>query len=225
LLRDGAPIELDQISPFEIAIKIGKPGTHFEIIAPMADQVAGEGFLFFICPSFVKKSGPVSWNLQYLNLERLPLLGVKKTGRMQWLVPHASLQLSARERELRDRAMATNFEVHKDVRISFKDSLFSLFIHFNGLQGGKSHVFVINNPARGGVHLIIFCFLPGLDMADHTVMLDSAVLPWTDCLMPKLKPFLAALSAMYGFCAINVGDDELRLWKDVLFTLVERCRQ
>jgi hypothetical protein len=117
---------------------------------------------------------------------------------------------------------------HKDVRVNFKDSLFSLFMHFSGLQGDKSRVFGINNPTEGGVHILIFASCLRLDLANHTVVLDSAVLPLTNRLMPKIDRFLAALSSSrmgLPLCNIKVDNDELSLWKEVLPAMVERCRR
>jgi hypothetical protein len=108
------------------------------------------------------------------------------------------------------------------VAINFKDSLFSMFMHFSGLQGRQSRVFSINHPTGGGVHMLFFVSCLRLEIANHTVVLDSAVLPLTDQLVPQIHSFLAALSGM-GLFHINVGDYELRFWKAVLPALVERC--
>jgi hypothetical protein len=159
-----------------------------------------------------------------LNLECLPILDIARPGDLQWLITHTSLQFSARERALREKSMASSTEIHKDVRLNFKDGLFSMFMHFSGLQGRQWRVFSINHPTGGGVHMLLFVSRLRLEIANHTVVLDSAVLPLTDQLVPQIRPFLAALSGM-GVCHINVGDDESRLWRIVLPALVERCRQ
>jgi hypothetical protein len=57
---------------------------------------------------------------------------------------------------LREKPMASSTKVHKDVRVNFKDSLFSMFMHFTSLQGGQSRVFGINHPTGGGVHILFF---------------------------------------------------------------------
>jgi hypothetical protein len=72
--------------------------------------------------------------------------------------------------------------------------------------------------------MLFFISCLRLEIANHTVVLDSAVLPLTDQLVPQIRPFLAALSGM-GVRHIDVGDDESRLWRIVLPALVERCRQ
>lgn len=63
-----------------------------------------------------------------------------------------------------------------------------------------------------------------LEIANHTMVLGSAVLPLTNQLVPQIHPFLAALSRV-GVRHINVGNDKSGLWRIVLPALVERCRQ
>jgi hypothetical protein len=74
------------------------------------------------------------------------------------------------------------------------------------------------------VHIIFFVSCFRLAIANHTVVLDVAVLPLTNRLMPRINPFLAALTNI-GICNISVSDDESKLWKELLPSLVERCRQ
>lgn len=126
---------------------------------------------------------------------------------------------------MREATMSTVSESHKDVRVDLKDSLFSMFMHFSGLQGDQASIFGIHNPTAGGVHMIFFVSCLRLDMANHTVVLDAAVLPLTNTLVPQIRPFLAALTSSLRLCNINVDDKELGLWKQILPALVERCRQ
>ena len=119
------------------------------------------------------------------------------------------------------------FEKHrhrKDVRLNFKDSLFSMFMTFSGLQRKASPVFGISNPTGGGIHILVFVSCLRLDLGNHTVVLDVALLPLNNQLVPRIHSFLAALSGM-GLCTINADDDEMRLWKQVIPAWVERCRQ
>jgi hypothetical protein len=99
-----------------------------------------------------------------------------------------------------------------------------MFMQFSGLQGQYSRVFGINHPTGGGVHILIFVSCLRLDGANRTVVLDTAVLPLTNRLMPQIHQFLAALSSK-GFCNIKVDEAELKLWKQIIPALVERCRQ
>ena len=247
-LRNGAPVETVQTSPCTISVAIGKAGPKFrllfpvpvqisrsksriarkssyiEVIAPMADPRDGGGVPHFMCPMFPSKNGPVIWNMPRLNLDCLPILDTSKRKELEWLTTHVSLMLSSRERHLREKSMEPGTAKQKDARINLKDSLFSLFMHFSGLQGQQARIFGINNPGHGGVHILVFVSCLRLDLANHTVVLDAAILPLHDHLMPKLRPFLEKLTGI-GLCSVIVDDDELRLWKEIIPAWVERCRQ
>ena len=97
-------------------------------------------------------------------------------------------------------------------------------MHYSGLQGQQARIFGINNPGHGGVHILVFVSCLRLDLANHTVVLDAAILPLHDPIMPKLRPFLEKLTGV-RLCNVVVDDDELRLWKEIIPAWVERCRQ
>lgn len=158
-----------------------------------------------------------------VNLDRLPLLDMTKTKDLQWLITHASLMFSDRERTLRDISTKIDGGIHSDVRLNYKESLFSIFMSFSGLQGTKSKMFGLNDSTRGGVNIIIIGSRLRLDLANHTVVLEAAVLPLTDWLTPRIRPFLEALSTM-RMNVINVNNDEMRLWKQTIPAYIERCR-
>jgi len=247
-LSNGAAVEAVQISPCIIGIEISKGGPMFpvlfpvpvlssrskcriarkssyvELVVPLADHRYGEGFPHFMYPIFPSKTGPVIWNMPRLNLKCLPILSMSKKADLEWLNPHTSLMFSSRERHLRDISMAPGTSIRKDARNNLKDSLFSMFMHFSGLQGEQAQVFGINNPRDGGIQILVFVSCIRLDIANHTVVLDVAMLPLHDSLMPKIGSFLTGLAAT-GFCNIRVDGDELVLWRKLIPVWVERCRQ
>ena len=247
-LRNGAGVETIQISPCIIAVVIGKSAQRYhlyfptpvlrslsrariarkssyvEVVAPLCGTVDVDRFPTLMYPVFSDGRHPVIWNMPQVNLKRLPILDITKTEDMRWLVPHTSSMFSTRERMAREKTMVPGAEIQKDVRINFKDSLFSMFMHFSGLQGGRSSVFGLSNPTQGGVHVLVFVSCLRLDIANHTVVLDAAILPLTNGLMPHIHNFLVALTDA-GICQIQVDSDELRLWKQVIPAMTERCRQ
>jgi MYND finger len=247
-LRDGADVETVQISPCIIAVMVGKSpqqhrlhfpvpvlrsrskariarkSSYVEVTAPICGPMVENRISNFMYPLFLNGRSPVLWNMPHLNMDCLPIVDTAKSNELQWMITHLSLMFSTRERTLRERSMASRTENHKDVRINFKDSLFSLFMHSTGLQGGRASFFGLNNPAKGGVHVLIFVSSLRLDMANHTIVLDAALLPLHDGLMRRMQKLLAAL-ADGGICQIKVDDDELKLWKEVIPAMVERCRQ
>jgi hypothetical protein len=158
-----------------------------------------------------------------LNSKCLPILDTAKTNDLQWLIMHTSLIFSTRERTLRDKSMLPNPTPYNDIRLNYKDTLFSLFMQSTGLQGQKATLFGVTNPSRGGIHILLLVSRIRLDLAKHTAVLDAAVLPLTNHLVPRIHPFLASLTDA-GLCQIRVGDEELQLWKMLLPAMVERCR-
>ncbi len=112
-------------------------------------------------------------------------------------------------------------KIHRDVRLSYKESLFSMFMSFSGLQSTRSEIFGLSDSTRGGVSILIIGSRLRLDLANHTVVLDAAVLPLTHS--PRIRSFLETISTM-GVRIINMNDDEMRLWKQTLLAYIERCR-
>lgn len=75
----------------------------------------------------------------------------------------------------------------------------------------------------GGVQILLFVSCMRLDVGCQTVVLDTAVLPLTLSLLPRIDSFLRDLVSS-GVCQIQVDDGELALWKKVLPWYAERCR-
>ena len=130
---------------------------------------------------------------------------------------------SERERTLRKISTKIDGGIHSDVRLNYKESLFSIFMSFSGLQGTKSKIFGLSDSTRGGVNIIIIGSQLRLDLANHTVVLEAAVLPLTNWLTPRIRPFLEALSIM-RMNVINMNNNEMRLWKQTIPAYIERCR-
>jgi len=201
--------------------RIARKSLYIEVEAPLADATIWKSFPAHLYPVFLARHTPLIWNLSRLNLDCLPIIDISKKAEIQWLNVHAGGMFNTRERQLRTQPTSTSVE--SDVRFAFRDSLFSLFMHFTGLQGQKSDFATLNNPTGGGVHVIILISSVKLDLSNCTVVLDCAVLPLTNRLMPQLGPFLRAFSSR-KICHIKVDADELQLWKQNLPAMVERCR-
>jgi len=66
-----------------------------------------------------------------------------------------------------------------------------------------------------------------LDLVNHTVILDTAVLPLSHNLLgdSKIQKCIEGLQSVRKFCIVNVTDTELQLLgKQLLPALAERCR-
>lgn len=246
-LSNGAVVETHQISPCIVKITIGKndqgfnilfptpvlqirsksriarKSSYIEIEVPMADHRDGNGIPNFIYPMFPNMNGPEIWNIPRLNTDCLPIINTFKKKNLGWLNPHTSLMLSSRERYIRDKSVKSGATYHGDVRIDFKDSLFTMFMRFSGLQGESVRYYGIDDPENGGMHILIFVSSLRLDIANHTPVLDVAIVPLYTSLLYKISDFLQRLTQR-GICAIKVNSEELRLWKEILPAWIERCR-
>lgn len=162
----------------KMTIHVGeaKDSAYVEIVASLNSAQRCPDFMY---PMMLGSKLPVVWNMPYLNLDLFPKLDTSKTNRLKWLTSHTSLQMSARERASRAKHIISPNMEQKDLRINFKDSLFSLFIAFSGLEGPPVGVFSLNDISRGGVEILIFVSSLRLDQANHTAVLNAAVLPLT----------------------------------------------
>ena len=222
-------------------LRIARKSSYVEVVAPLLrplDADASPRFMFPVSVISAKTAAvaavPANWNMPYVNLNVLPVLDTKIVAKMQWLVTHASLMWSSREREIRKAGMSRqdSSNLQKDDRVEFKDGLFSLFMLSTGLQGGPTRVFALHRPAAGGVHVLLFVSAIKLDLANHTVVLDTAVLPLSHKILRDglIQKFLggiqesASLPQNRTIGMINVTETELKLWKQVLPAWAERCR-
>ncbi|KAF2793232.1 hypothetical protein K505DRAFT_417911 [Melanomma pulvis-pyrius CBS 109.77] len=242
-LRNGCRVETVQTSPFRFTETLGsKPITldfpapvkalehktriarksfYIEVEAPLADATSWKSFPSFIYPTFLWSGTPSVWNSSYLNLDRLPVIDAAKKSELQWLRPHASGMFNTRERAQRNKSVVAGSKT--DVRMAFKESLFTMFMSFTALQRQQTRLFSLNHTTAGGVHVLIFISNLRMDLTNHTVVLDAAVLLLTHEIVSRIGSFLDALSKL-NICHIKVDSEELNLWKQALPALVERCR-
>ena len=246
-LRNGANVEMIQVSPCKIGFKIdgcsarldigfpvpvlwsrskcriARKSSYLEVVAPFADHTQGDGFPDFLHPVFLEPGGPVLWNMPRLRLNRLPVFDISMKDDLKWLTLHTDHMWTSQERASRNEHLASSTMVARDARYNLKDSLFSLFMHFSGLQGGKAEHFGIYDPDGGGVHMLVFVTCLRLDLSNRTPILDAVILPLSKPLLPRMGGFLVALNEI-GLCQIKVNSQELKLWKEMLPVWVERCR-
>jgi MYND finger len=216
-------------------LRIARKSSYVEVIVPILRPLDKDGSPKFMFPLFVTDKMtaqtmalPVNWNMPYVTLNVLPDLDIRKTEKLQWLITHTSLMFSSRERKIRDARMAGQSPSFPppDVRVDFKDGLFSILMQYSGLQGERAQVFGLHKKGTGGVHVILFVSALKLDLVNHTVILDTAVLPLSHNLLgdSKIQKCIEGLQSVRKFCIVNVTDTELQLWKQLLPALAERCR-
>ncbi|KAK3377040.1 hypothetical protein B0T24DRAFT_665870 [Lasiosphaeria ovina] len=167
---------------------------------------------------------PATLNVPHVSLDTLPILAVDSKSRLKFLSTLSSLIFSARERRLREAALASD-TTPDSARLNFKESLFTMFNVAAGLQGGATGLFALHNPSGGGIHMLVFVNAVRLDGAAASVVLDAAVIPFTHAILSsgRLEAFLLVLRTL-ECCTLTVDEGELGLWKRALPALAERCR-
>lgn len=241
-LRSGCAVKTRQTAPCDLAITF--TGENAQILLPFPVPVCGNRSKTHIArkSAYIEIEAPLYWNVwtsfpafssshvwgetdsvHQIDMRTLPVLDRNRHSQLRWLSPHLAGMLSGRERRVREQSMSAASISRPDARVSFKDSLFSLFMHFTGLQGRKSHIFGLDNPTGGGIHILIFVSSMRLDLGSQTVVLDTGVLPLTRSLVPRIARFLSAVMER-GFCRIKVDGEELKLWRQTLPSFAERCR-
>lgn len=159
-----------------------------------------------------------TWNVHYVNLERLPSLRTDELKKLKWLNSHVALAFT--DREARERA-AGNMSAFTQV----KDSIHAITMRFAGLQCDRSsQVFALNRVADGGIDTLFFVPHLKLDLAAHTFIFDAFVLPLEEATLGTVGRFLGMLSDSGSVLSIVVSKEELVVWKHLLPALAERCR-
>jgi len=224
--------------PIPVSSKHGRLGVarssaYIEVIAPAIERLGRHAAPAFMFPSsMMALTGdvkiPIRWNMPGVDMDRLPVLDTGRKKEMEWLVTHTSLMFSAREARIRGASVSSSGGTNRaqDNRVEFKDGLFSIFMHFSGQQGYRSRVFALYKENEGGVHVLIYVSALRLDPAQHSVVLDAALLPLTDELVEQesVGPVLASSNFQEKMCLVKVSNEELRLWKHNLPAFTERCR-
>lgn len=196
------PVSVDASRPLKT--RVARTSGYVEAVVPFPpDPATAEALQDWLFPSALAPSEngrllPTSLNLPALSLSALPILdvgtppdpdvpgSVTKASEMRranaWLTTLTSMQLSARERVIRDRNQSEPAStgraaaITSSTRVNFKESLFSMFMLSAGLQGGQTGLFAISHPQRGGVHMLFLVSAVRIDGSLGSVVLDAAVL-------------------------------------------------
>lgn len=186
---------------------------YIEISAPPLKPTERSGVNLKVLP-IVNGQPPIVWDIPRVNLDRLPALDVKSPENTNsWLDTHISCMYSDRERQM---AMP-------DIKLNLKHSIASIILKAAGTIGQKSRVFAISSPSHTGPQILIFVDNIRLDLGSRTVVADARVLPVTNSIFCKEERALDVLHEK-GIFVLSMEDAELECWREILPTLVERCR-
>lgn len=249
-LQAGGKVEIEQVSPVQVTIviarihqvqvyfpipvvcsnaktRIARKSSYVEITAPVLKPTDFHSFSEFMHPMLLDEGLPVSLNMSRTNPDGMASVDISQPAKIKWMHTHVSLMWSEREKALRLASIGPHSPPASDLRVNFKDGLFSMFMRFTGAHDGvqkveKSRIFGINDPKNGGVHILIVVSALRLDGANGTIVLDAAAIPLTPTVALRTGPWISSLRE--GLSTIVVDEEELKLWKRLLPAYAERCR-
>ncbi|KAJ7281908.1 hypothetical protein C8J57DRAFT_1056186 [Mycena rebaudengoi] len=208
------PIEMVQAKPVRIARKSG----WIEIEAPVRQFPRISVPTDFATNTFLTKDAiPVVWNIHRINTSLLPVIEVNHANerlarKTIWIGLHCYMAFSEREWALRDQKTAT------DSVAQVKETLRQFFLH--SIQPNAPRVFALFEPSSlGQSYTILYQRSIRMDLASHTLVADTFVLPVTD---NTLKVMCSGPS--FQFVKLTTKGDEVMAWKHLLVAFTERCR-
>ncbi|EER45679.1 conserved hypothetical protein [Histoplasma capsulatum var. duboisii H88] len=205
-------------------IRIARTPPVAEIMVRRAYKPDRQGHPDYIYPIFLDNRGePVAWNIPYLNPNRLPILDTNRVKDFGWLVTHVTMMFSGKECKQRTNLDPTRPKPVQDSRVCFKDTLFSMYMSFARVQGQKTKVFGINC-VHIGLQLLFFRSAVRIDMSNRTLALDVAIIPLPLDMGKPMRDFITQIDKDESITML-IEPDELKLWKRILPTFVERCRE
>ncbi|KAI6007655.1 hypothetical protein F5J12DRAFT_912959 [Pisolithus orientalis] len=208
--------------PVDIAdakLRVARKSKYVEVIAPMALTlgVKEERNITGSFKTAFDSGVPTLWGMHRVNLDRCPSFKLSQSqNAFDWFGAHTLHMFSEREHTSRvQRALLGRIP---DTITSLKETLRTLFHLATGL-GGETHAeFALCNPSKGDLYAIILVTGIRLDLAAHTVVADSWIIPKSDKLQDKLRREIPSL------VLIKTNDHGSEAWRHLLPLLIERCR-
>lgn len=166
-------------------------------------------------PVVFRTPQPTLWNIHYLNLDRMPLLKASAPKGLDWLKGHVNLAMSVRER--------ANETAHLrlDPILHIKHTIANILFRSTD-QERRCRIFGLKQRGAASLQIIIFVHVLRLDLPSHTVVVDGYVLPLASNSLAA--QILQEITALETHAYREISDNQLQAWKQLIPTLVERCR-
>ncbi|KAG9077037.1 hypothetical protein FRC06_009133 [Ceratobasidium sp. 370] len=148
----------------------------------------------------------------------MPRLDLEDSTKLDWLNIHTAMQISDRERRLKNSGSATK-EVPPNILVDVKDSVRGLVAHC-----AKHRVITFAESGQSGRYAVLLVGALRLDLASSTIIVDAALLPSLTEGIPALPPSIEALQNEGQVAQIVTTEHERIAWKRLLPSFAERCR-
>ncbi|KAH7314013.1 hypothetical protein B0J17DRAFT_584879 [Rhizoctonia solani] len=243
-LQNGATVTASQVSPCTMELKIGthshllkypyplhgknnklriaRKSLYVEVVVPVSTPNDYSGY--FLNPSPIITPGAyTTWNVHHIRLNRLPTLDLKNPTKVDWLNALTALQLSEREKAIRNGDEAQKHAAINAL-INLKDSIHAITMNTAGLQVRQARTIGLCEKDQGGVYVLLLIGGIKLDPASSTIVLDTAIVPLSNERMSAIGPGIQDILAAGTLVQISTVGHEVEAWKKLIPAYVERCR-
>ncbi|KAG8723303.1 hypothetical protein FRC09_003904 [Ceratobasidium sp. 395] len=203
-------------------LRVARKSHYVEIIVPVSEPLDAGGYYLDLAP-IIRNNTYTPWNIHHVAFDRMPRIEISDPKKVSWLNTHTALQMSDRERSIRDgntveKASAMN------ALVNVKDTIHALVMNFSGVQGTKTRTIGLCEPDQGGVYTILLLGGLRLDLASFTIIMDVALVPLSIDRMSSLMPHIGKIQNANPMVQIVTKGHEVAAWKKLLPAFVERCR-
>ncbi|KAI0533972.1 hypothetical protein GGR58DRAFT_520809 [Xylaria digitata] len=245
-LRNQCQVQTSAASPFEIAIQLGQTtpiivpfpvyiskdhrnlrvarrSSWVEVTVQVADCTDWMKYAQYMYPVHLQDGKPINLNMPYLQLAKCPVIDKGQKDKLVWYTDHVSMELSARERVLRDFKKLPRTP-GESLRIDLKETLLCLFVQPIDPGSPISTVYGIHDAVQNLPKIMILVHSLRMNPSDRSVVLDCAVIPLYPPNSVEIRNFLFKYIVGTKNNTISANDEEIELWRQVLPAYVERCR-
>ncbi|KAF9782514.1 hypothetical protein BJ322DRAFT_225106 [Thelephora terrestris] len=216
-------IQRDALFPFPVAggqskLRIARKSSYLEVVSLIKGPEDFKALTAVPFPIAVTESGVLSpWSLPRLNIDLLPHLDVEGLPQLHTLFAHLHMESADQERHAENKGRFDDI-------LGVRHTIRSIFASFTGAGGTANYAFGFLRADDRKIDTFIFVTGLRLDLADHSIVADAFVLTPAEDLM--LAGGIKALDAIEEspLQKITLVEEELRVWKQLLPALAERCR-
>ncbi|RPD61734.1 hypothetical protein L226DRAFT_485113 [Lentinus tigrinus ALCF2SS1-7] len=227
------PLPVMRSKPMSLNLEVASTGqVSIEVIVRAASgALEAEGFMLNATPVGLRGDIICPWDIHRVNLDRMPAVNLRSPKLDQWLQEHLRTQISVMEAMASATGNQYNMYGLKVWRLpkeSITTALYRCFSPSAPLNKfGKPFRVVrlcesseLNHPLSP-IDTILFMTGLRYDLTAHTVVADAYVLTVAP---PLTRSILAPLVQKDALCPVPLFGEELRMWKQLLPALAERCR-
>ncbi|OSX63103.1 hypothetical protein POSPLADRAFT_1181158 [Postia placenta MAD-698-R-SB12] len=203
-------------------LRPARKSRYIEVVVPVYGPFKPEGMKLNPFPVIDIDRQLALWSMHRVNLRCMPSLVLGTPGSIQRLDAHVGNMMSNREHSLLR-------EGHKgdkgDPMLNLKQSLSIIFCPADrDLEGRPRRLLALLDDATNNFDTLIFVDTFHYDLQYHTIVCSGYVLPTTEEFMSRMRVPFGRLVELGRISHLRLYSGGLKLWKQLLPALAERCR-